>query len=303
VKAKVKRLCGYTQIPELDLFMSINALLRGWTNYFRYANNATNRFLYLTGVVYWLTAHYLGRKHRCSIKRLMRARYGVDRASGKRALYTTGNAGKRVYLWNKPPPRSSLLRGVVGAKDVQPLPMTSWAKGHSFQRHPSLQEGGRHRMAQEMRIHPLGDFGLIRALFDNLLDAPRRVRRVMDGFKEVAGGAIAEMRSQLLGQLRENRHIAALATLGPGDQHHLLLKEELLHLDVHKLRDPGTSLEEGLDQQPSGALHAVGVGDEPPFFIVGQARHDSLALLRPFKHQRTTHFFGHIPRLVVREVM
>jgi group II intron reverse transcriptase/maturase len=133
VKAKVKRWCGYTQIPELDLFMSVNALLRGWTHDFRYANNATNRFLYLTGVVYWLTAHYLGRKHRCSIKRLMRTHYGVDPASGKRALYTTGREGKRVYLWNKPPLRSSLFSGVVGAKDVQPLPSTSWAGGHSYE--------------------------------------------------------------------------------------------------------------------------------------------------------------------------
>jgi group II intron reverse transcriptase/maturase len=133
VKAKVKRLCGYTQIPELDLFMSLNALLRGWANYFRYANNATSRFLYLTGVVYWLTAHYLGRKHRCSIKQLMRTRYGVDPTSGKRALDTRGSNGKRVYLWNKPPPRNALLSGVVGAKDVQPLPLTSWAKGHSYE--------------------------------------------------------------------------------------------------------------------------------------------------------------------------
>lgn len=133
VKAKVKRLCGYTQIPELDLFMSVNALLRGWANYFRYANNATNRFLYLTGVVYWLTAHYLGRKHRCSIKRVMRTRYGVDPVSGKRALYSTGSDGKRVYLWNKPPPWSSLFGGVVGAKDVQPVPISSWAGGHSYE--------------------------------------------------------------------------------------------------------------------------------------------------------------------------
>jgi hypothetical protein len=68
----VKRLCAYDQIPELDLFRSVNALLAGWTNYYRYANNATHRFLSLTGVAYWLTAHYLGRKHRGSIKRLRR---------------------------------------------------------------------------------------------------------------------------------------------------------------------------------------------------------------------------------------
>ena len=133
VTAKVKRLGGYMQIPELNLFMSVNALLRGWTPYFRYAHNATNRFLYLTVVVYWLTAHYPGRTHRCSIRRVMRTRYGVDPTSGKRAWYTTGNAGKRVYLWNKPPPRRSLLSGVVGAKDVQPLPITSWAGRHSYE--------------------------------------------------------------------------------------------------------------------------------------------------------------------------
>jgi RNA-directed DNA polymerase len=131
LKTKVKRLCQYTQIPALDLFMSVNALLRGWTQYFRYAHNAPRRFRYLTGVAYWLCAHYLGRKHRCSIKQVMRIAYGVDPASHKRALYTC-NGGKRVYLWNKPPPRGSLFSKGIGAKDVQPLPLTSWATGRSY---------------------------------------------------------------------------------------------------------------------------------------------------------------------------
>ena len=111
--------------------MRVNALLRGWTHDFRYANHATNRLWYLTGVVSWLTAPYLGRTHRCSIKRLMRPHDGVDPASGKRALSTTGREGTRVYLWHKPPLRCSLFSGVVGSKDVQPLPITSWAGGHS----------------------------------------------------------------------------------------------------------------------------------------------------------------------------
>jgi RNA-directed DNA polymerase len=110
---QVKRLCAYTHIPDLDLCMSVNALMRGWTNYYRYANNATNRFGYLTGVVYWLVAHSLGRKHRCSLKRAMRTAYGVDPTSGKRALYTS-KGSKRVYLWNKPPHRQSLFSGMGG---------------------------------------------------------------------------------------------------------------------------------------------------------------------------------------------
>lgn len=52
LKQRVKRLCGYTQIPETDLFMSVNAQMRGWTQYYRYAHNARQRFEYLTGVVY-----------------------------------------------------------------------------------------------------------------------------------------------------------------------------------------------------------------------------------------------------------
>jgi hypothetical protein len=132
-------LCAYGQIPELDLFTSVNALLNGWTNYYRYANNATNRFLYLTGVAYWLTAHYLGRKHRCSIKKVMRIRYGRDPKSGKKALYTTNDTGKRLFLWNKPPKWRSLLNPTVQAKDVQPLPITSWAGGHSDEQRVEAQ--------------------------------------------------------------------------------------------------------------------------------------------------------------------
>jgi hypothetical protein len=130
-KAKVKRLGGYTHRPALDLCMSINALMRGWAPYFRSANNATHRFLYLTGVVPWLVAHALGRTHRVSLKRVMRTHYGVDPASGKRAVYTPGQKGKRVYLWNKPLQRQSLFHTSVAAKDVQPVPLTSGATGHS----------------------------------------------------------------------------------------------------------------------------------------------------------------------------
>jgi Group II intron, maturase-specific domain len=129
----VKWLCSLTQIPELDWFTSVNALLNGWTNYFRYENLAPKRFGYLTGVVYWLTAHYLGRKHRRSIKRMMRTRYGRDPKSKRLALYTTNETGKRVFIWNKPPSWRSLLSPMVQAKDAQPLPMTSWSDGHSYE--------------------------------------------------------------------------------------------------------------------------------------------------------------------------
>jgi group II intron reverse transcriptase/maturase len=140
LKQRVKKLCGYTQIPATDLFMSVNALMRGWTQYYRYANNATRRFGYLTGVVFWLTAHYLGRKHRSSIKKLMRNHYGVDPKTGKRALYITRPDGKRLFIWNKPPQRRSILTGQVYAHDTRPVVMTAWAGGHSYEQRLELKE-------------------------------------------------------------------------------------------------------------------------------------------------------------------
>jgi hypothetical protein len=50
----------------------------------------------------------------------MRIRYGRDPKSGKKALYTTNDTGKRLFLWNKPPKWRSLLNPTVQAKEVQP---------------------------------------------------------------------------------------------------------------------------------------------------------------------------------------
>ena len=145
LKERLKRLCGYTQIPESDLILSVNAQLRGWTQYYRYASNATQRFGYLTGVAFWLVAHYLGRKHRSSIKKLMRTHYGVDPQTGRRALYITQPDGKRLFLWNKPPPWRSILTDQVYASDAQPVVMTSWAGGHSYQQRQELQTQNENR--------------------------------------------------------------------------------------------------------------------------------------------------------------
>jgi hypothetical protein len=135
----VKRLCGYTQIPATDLILSVNALLRGWTQYYCYASNATRRFGYLTGVAFWLTAPSLGRKHRRSIKRLMAHPDGRDPRPGKRALYVTLPDGQTLFLGNKPPKHRSVLNGPVLAPDTRPVMMTSWAGGRSDEQRLALR--------------------------------------------------------------------------------------------------------------------------------------------------------------------
>jgi hypothetical protein len=148
LKERVKRLCGYTQIPKTDLFMSVNAQMRGWTQYYRYAHNAKQRFKYLTGFVFWLVAHYLGRKHRCSIKKMMRTHYGVDPKTGRRALYITRPNGKRLFIWHKYPRQRSVLTKQVHAVDTRPVVMTSWAGGRGYEQRLAMRKQAGNRCQQ-----------------------------------------------------------------------------------------------------------------------------------------------------------
>lgn len=142
LKQQVKRLCRWTQIPETDLFMNVNALLRGWTQYYRYAHNASRRFAYLTTVVFWLTAHYLGRKHRRSIKQVMQKYYAVDPKTGKRALFITRpDNDARLFIWNKPPQRLSLWTSHTHlTSDIPPQMFHAWTSGHSYEQKLALRQ-------------------------------------------------------------------------------------------------------------------------------------------------------------------
>jgi hypothetical protein len=85
-KQRVKRRCGYTQMPATDRSMRGNALRRGWTPDDGSAANAPQRFGSLTGGGCWRTAHDLGRTHRRAIPRLLAHHDGADPRTGKRAF-------------------------------------------------------------------------------------------------------------------------------------------------------------------------------------------------------------------------
>ena len=62
------------------------------------------------------------------------------------------------------------------------------------------------------------------------------------GLEQIALGSISQVRAELLSQLRQDRHVAALAALGLADQDHLLVEEEVSDLNGDEFRDPSTSL-------------------------------------------------------------
>ncbi|TLN17866.1 hypothetical protein FDZ71_06030 [bacterium] len=87
VVAKVKQATIYPQAPEYDVFVNVNAIVRGWTNYYRFAHNSSIVAGRLKTVVFWRVAHYLGKRHRQSLRTVMRHHYTRDPDTGCKALF------------------------------------------------------------------------------------------------------------------------------------------------------------------------------------------------------------------------
>lgn len=140
VVARLQTATRYRHAPEMDVFANVNALARGWSQYYCYANDSKTKLSRLTGIVYWLTAHYLGRKHNVSIRKMMRTHYGRDPRTGRLALYTLKPDGKTMFIWNKYPKHRSILQPGGYATDTVPYINTNWAGGRSLERKAQAQE-------------------------------------------------------------------------------------------------------------------------------------------------------------------
>jgi group II intron reverse transcriptase/maturase len=137
VVAKVKRATAYPQAPAYDVFSNVNAVVRGWTNYYRYAHNNKVVGGKLSMVVFWRTVHYLAKKYRCSIAKVMRKHYDRGPTTGCKALfiYKPGkppSSKTRYFVWHKTPRRLTLGSSVASTvQDKQAYINTDWAKGRS----------------------------------------------------------------------------------------------------------------------------------------------------------------------------
>jgi RNA-directed DNA polymerase len=87
VVAKVQQATRYPQAPEYDVFRNVNAIARGWINYYRYAHNNNVTGGKLSMVIYWRTVHYLGKRHHHSIAKVMKDHYARDPKTSCLGLY------------------------------------------------------------------------------------------------------------------------------------------------------------------------------------------------------------------------
>lgn len=137
VVAKIKQATAYPQAPVYDVFQNVNAISRGWMNYYGYAHNNKVIGGKLSMVVYWCTVHYLAKKHRCSIAKIMRRHYHRDPSTGCKALciYRPGQPASpetRYFLWHKPRKRRLLASASIrSVQDRQRGVNVDWAEGRS----------------------------------------------------------------------------------------------------------------------------------------------------------------------------
>jgi group II intron reverse transcriptase/maturase len=137
VVAKIQQATRYPQAPEYDVFLNVNAVVRGWSNYYRYAHNNNSTGGKLSLVIYWLTVHYLGKRHRRSIAKVMKYHYARDPKTGCKALYIhrpgkSPTLENRYFIWHKTLPRRQLgLAWIDEVQDTQPYVNPGWAQGRS----------------------------------------------------------------------------------------------------------------------------------------------------------------------------
>jgi hypothetical protein len=160
IVAKIQQATRFSQAPEYDVFQNVNAIARGWINYYRYAHDLTVAGGKLSMVIYWRTVHYLGKRHRRSIAKVMKDHYARDPKTSCLGLYIPKpgkpqSAENRYFIWHKTPPRLQFnTDSVYFVDDRQPYLNREWAKGRSLQK--KLET----RAKAEMRCEQCGASGV-----------------------------------------------------------------------------------------------------------------------------------------------
>lgn len=157
IRREIQKTANYHHIPEVDALESIHAKFRGWCNYYRYAHNANGVFNTLASQVWWYTAHYLARKHRMNIKKMLTwarkaGRYReVSKRERRRQTFTI-QAGQKEYILDVFPPKSLHIQGIKTQQDwrvdLKPANPLSWQTGRSKQTRLTVLARGEGRCVQ-----------------------------------------------------------------------------------------------------------------------------------------------------------
>jgi hypothetical protein len=138
---EIKEICGYHHIPEADILTQLNAMFRGWCEYYKYAHAPQKVFNQLAEKTWWMYAHYLSRKQRSSIKKMIirEKKAGrltmVERKNRKRQTFSIEMGNRRIIL-DTFPPKTEMIRALRNKRDwtvdLRPIKPKSWQSGRSL---------------------------------------------------------------------------------------------------------------------------------------------------------------------------
>jgi group II intron reverse transcriptase/maturase len=141
ITERIQSICSYYHIPETDVLAQVNAMFRGWCNYYKYANQPQRVFSAIGVRMWWAYAHYNAQKHKTSIKQMLvrerkAGRYKVVEDKGRKIqtfLSTTGNRTIKLDIF---PPPTEQIRAIGNRQnwevDLQPVRLMSWTSGRSL---------------------------------------------------------------------------------------------------------------------------------------------------------------------------
>jgi group II intron reverse transcriptase/maturase len=164
VIAETKRLCDMHHMPEIDLFLKVNAKTRGWMNYYRYASAPSRTFAAIHDKIFWLVSHYLARKQQTSIASILKKYYRPVTINGRtRKTLSIPMKEKAIFLWMFPPKKESIYRAGWTKSDVDTKPhiIHEWAKGHSINDKIETLESSDYKCSycgntENLEIHQVG---------------------------------------------------------------------------------------------------------------------------------------------------
>jgi group II intron reverse transcriptase/maturase len=141
IKGDLKAISGYHNIPEIDAIIQMSAMFRGWCNYYRYATAPQAIFNNLASHTWWCYAHYVARKHKLSIAKMLKqekqaGRHLVARRNGRNRTTFQIQVENRTVMLDLFPPRTGYLIRLAttgnGIVDLKPVKPANWQSGRSL---------------------------------------------------------------------------------------------------------------------------------------------------------------------------
>jgi hypothetical protein len=141
IEDDLERISGYYHIPEADLIKQMSDKFRGWCNYYRYANSPQPVFSKLARFTWWGYAHFKARKHRKSIKTMIKSErvskgLGLVRKDGRERNTFRIKLEKKTLILDIFPPKTQQIRSISNKQDwkvdLKPLTPMNWQRGRSL---------------------------------------------------------------------------------------------------------------------------------------------------------------------------